>query len=236
MGKIILIGTEHGDLKGSERLESLLEIVRPDILSVEFSLESLRLSQDDSADITKIISEARERGVSNTFIHFFEDLIAKQGLTDFGYTTSRSYADKHKIPLVLSDDPRLASACRVLKLDVLHRMISGLPANIELPAPSEEELIRDTDRYYEFAANVIKGAVPQAQVDRFLESHRGVLIGQRDVHMEQMIRLNYNPISVLVHICGFAHLFDDSKRETLYSRIKDLKPQRHLLFYSGSTL
>ena len=77
MGKIILIGTEHGDLKGSERLESLLEIVRPDILSVEFSLESLRLSQDDSADITKIISEARERGVSNTFIHFFEDLIAK---------------------------------------------------------------------------------------------------------------------------------------------------------------
>lgn len=39
-----------------------------------------------------------------------------------------------------------------------------------------------------------------------------------------------SPNSMITHICGFAHLFDDSKNETLYSKIKDLNPERRLIY------
>ncbi len=238
MGKVILIGTEHGDLKGSERLESLLEIVRPDILSVESSLESLRRSKNNPMDIVRMISEAKERGVSSNFIRFFDDLIAKHGLTDFEYTTSKSYADRHKIPLYLSDDPTLANACRKIKLDLLHRIILGLPANTDIPIPSEEELVRDTDKRYEFANDAINGEIPREQIDNFLDDYRGVLIGQRDTYMAERIRQisTGHQKSLLVHTCGFAHLFDDLQNETLYSRIKDLNPERRLLYCPEPTV
>src|SRR3989344_7671041 len=204
MGKIILIGTEHGDLKGSGRLESLLESVHPDILSVEFSLESLQLSKNNPVDIAKIVSEAKERRVSSTFITFLGDLIAKHGLTDFEYTASKSYADKHNITLYLADNPELASACRNIKLDLLHKIILGLPANTEIPIPSEEQLINDTDKNYEFAVRAINREFPQTQLDKFLDGFRGILIGQRDTYMTQRIRQisTDSPDSVLAHVCG----------------------------------
>lgn len=231
---LTLIGTEHGDLMGSERLECLLEIVHPDILSVEFSPESLQMSENDAADVAQIVSEASKMGVRDTFVRFFYDLIAKHGLTGFEYTVSKSYVDRHKIPLILSDDPKLASACRNVKLDELRRAIIGLPTEVKIPIPTEEELVKDTDKNYEFAVSIIKGEIPFEQADRFIGNYRGVLIGRRDVYMEQIIRQTYtgqsnHQRSVLAHVCGFAHLLDDPKKETLYSRIRDLNPERRLL-------
>ncbi len=237
MGKVILIGTEHGDLKGSERLESLLKNVCPAIISVEFSSESLQLSKNNPGDIAQIVSKAKERGVSSTFIQFFGELIAKHGLTDFEYATSKAYSDAHNIQLYLLDDPTLAKACRNIKLNDLRRIIETLPANVEIPIPSEKELVRHTDKKYKFATRAINGKIPQNQLNEFLEGYRGVLIGQRDTYMAQRIRQisTDDPSSVLVHICGFAHLFDDSRNETLYSKIKDLNPERHLIYRQEPT-
>ena len=54
--------------------------------------------------------------------------------------------------------------------------------------------------------------------------------GTRDEHAERMLRSHYRPNKVVVCVGGMAHMVDSRSKLTLYSRIKDLNPQRIPLF------
>jgi hypothetical protein len=51
-------------------------------------------------------------------------------------------------------------------------------------------------------------------------------IGKPDKYMEQKLREIYDPDKVIAFPLGMLHCIDSLSKSTLYSRIKDLHPER----------
>ena len=231
MTKVMLIGTVHGDPNGSERLKKKLLEINPDVLSIESSTESLRVLENNNAEIRKRISEMKVRDVSEKIINLFSSIASRY---DYESLVPKEYSETHNIPLYLSDFPEIKREGINKAFESLAELVKQLPPGMELPVPSQEDLTKKIEQVYNFGLALLEGRYSSKEVEGFLEPFRGNLIGQRDEYMGKGIIgiVQEQKYGILAHVGGFVHMIEDQKGQTLYSRIKKLNPQRILIHTS----
>ena len=226
---IILLGTSHGDTKGKERLHQSLDILLPEILTIEASPEVVEIRKKDRQLYDWLRQTLTEKQINQNFIDFFMSTLPKEGETQFEIAAAEDYASRTGIKLKYIDDPSMAEATKQEGLRHYRDLISRVPQGAVINVPTPEELQTANDRNYAFAAFGM--TTPNSpEVLKFLKTIRGSMIGKRDKYMEGEIRKEEDSEKRLVHIGGFAHMLDDPMSETLYSRIKNLRPERRLIY------
>ena len=233
--EIVLVGTDHGDWKGKQRLEETLASISPDVVAVEMSHEELSFLEKSAAKATKyLINVAKKKGLSGDYLNFFmRVLLDREALLGYEYCTAERHCQKTSIPFMLIDDPKSARITFARKLQIGRRLLNQLPSSPEsrhVSIPSIEELNEVTDREYERAAKLMKEPT-SGDIEKYLEPYKGLFIGERDSYMAariQDIDAQF-PESKLAVIVVWAHMLDDPKQETLYTKIKGMKPKRILI-------
>ncbi len=231
-----LIGTIHNDLKGPERLEAVLNYLKPEILAVEGcqdAFQQLRELDEKYSDL--LIKVLKAKGAQADLIHYFEKTFSKREIYEL--EKSIQFADNNKIPIFFLDSSEYtAESVDVIekKLNPLIEAIKCFPIDLNnAPVPSIDSEIRKIDGVYDsinFRMNSSTSLAPLL-FEEELSSLRGHVIGRRDAVFEQKIRtlVKQNPEKRIVTVTGALHLVPDPQQQTLYERIKDLQPERLLL-------
>lgn len=232
MAQIHLIGIRHSDRHGSRRLKSALEFEKPKILtfegSADYSLEEALNTQNK-----KIIELFTMKNVSKKLIKEYLSMI-NQWLA-FEEKGCLRYARENNIPIYFIDEPIWRQEHKgemESKLRITLSTISSLETKrIEKMIKKQ---IGDTcqqdkrDDNYRLAHSIFNNKsyskmneqIILEQIDDGLKSG---MFGRRDENMAKEIRalaINNNGAKI-VHIGGLAHLLEDEKGETLYSRLKE---------------
>ena len=231
--RLFLIGTVHRDPRGEERLGDLLAGLRPTALTLEMSPTAAdyrrRRGQLLLQRLDRILDRlARKEGYARQTLAERPAVVDIRRLLSFPfeYRASRSYADQAGIPFALIDLPEVsARKLRLVESDLItYRNLRTL-VRLEADGAGREES-------YSLARTLILGrAIPEVVIS-FLRRRRGEEgIGRRDALMAEEIRSRLAGESPgrLAHVGGWVHMLDDPQRETLYSQLRDLEPERILL-------
>ncbi len=234
MGKIILVGIVHIDKKGRERLEDTLNSVSPDALAIEYSKRTEDYSRKIAEELENTINKLKRAGLSKSIMDFF---IASCGKELFEVNVPQEYSVANNIPLYLIDDPSLADTNADVLIRSFRDKISKIIKNKDklnqtFIIPTLEKEIVSIDAEYHFAIDALGGAISDRAIDEFLNPLREHFIGKRDEYMEKRIRkiLAEKQYERFTCVLGYAHLLDDPRKETLYSRIKDMHLERKLIY------
>lgn len=229
MSNLYLIATEHVDLvRGPEKLVRVYDRIKPDILLSEMNEIDYRRAREVvkrfSGGLKKFITDERLLG---QFIDYL-----KKSSVGFEYPTNEAYAREHGISNYQIDLPgsqgRLIRLNEIpLKLCLYYVRKRGhldhgriLEILQKKPGPSKREVknLWNRERRIE---NSVLGEIRSLFV-RILTGR----IGRPDKYMEERIRELYDPSKVIASTVGMLHCVDSLTRSTLYSRIKDLHPER----------
>ncbi|MEA3378637.1 MAG: hypothetical protein U9Q69_03265 [Nanoarchaeota archaeon] len=226
MGALYLIGTYHHDKdKGPEKLKKLYRAIRPDIV----------LSETEATTYT---------GVGQLIIQFQTELMKHttdfSGVEDFILNYQKSigfeipfnieYAKANNIPLHMIDSPNAQrKAYRSLE-----KNIAGLTARAREQSHVD---IRSWLESYNSCPEFDE-SVPN-EFWKEIESFEGTALGElilflvrlktkssKDSYMESQIRRLYDPEKVIAFPVGMIHIAESKTRQTLYSKVKDLNPER----------
>ena len=228
-GRLTLVGIVHRRPGTAEALQALLQALHPDELTLEMSpyavhwrlgtvprllrrLERIlaRLSVYECTALSDLENHPEVRGI-RALLAFPEE-----------FRAAARYAASEGIPLHLADLSPISGRklLRVEKELVTFRNLQVLTALPEPPGAGEG---------YGTARRLMAG--DPLLVQAFLARRRGrEEIGLRDRWMERAIRrrLGQRPGIHLVHIGGWVHLLKDPQKQTLFSRLQDLRPRRVL--------
>ena len=229
-GRLTLVGIVHRRPETAEALQALLQTLHPDELTLEMSpyavhwrlgtaprlllrLERIlaRLSASEGIAPSDLENHPEVRGI-RALLAFPEEFCA-----------AARYAAPRGIPLHLVDLSTISARklCRVEKELVTFRNLKVLTT---LPEPPEAVEGYATARRLLTADPLL--------VRAFLAGRRGREgIGMRDRWMERALRrrLRQRPGIHLVHIGGWVHLLEDPQKQTLFSRLEDLRPMRRVV-------
>ncbi len=233
---VTLIGTDHGDFKGRERLEEMLTRISPDVVAVEMSDAELQFLEKSAAKATKhYLNVGKKKGLPKEHVDFFaEVMLNREALLGYEYCASEHYCQEKDIPIVLIDDPESARITFAQKTKINHKLFHTLPSiqqDMQVPIPPVDDLNKDTDRFYEEASRLMENDATKEHIESYIAPYRLKFFGARDDYMAAKVRETsaQYPTSMLVVVIGWMHMLDDPKGETLYSKIKNFKPQRLLL-------
>lgn len=233
MAGVYLIGIDHRDKReGPKKLERLLDTLQPDILIDEFHESSFHSVHDIGerlrGNLGKLPLPKQKR---NLLMGNFYDLA-------FPFPTYEvwQYGQAHGIPHHFAD-PRVQQA-------VVFPALEEMAANILLLAKQYPENItspnlqRAVDNVYEpVSQEYLKRAWEHyTRTERQLFNELVLLrlrlqgiLGKPDQAMEEVVRVVFRPDQTIVFPIGMVHATDSWTKSTLYSRIKDLQPQRMAL-------
>lgn len=231
---LTLIGTVHRDPRGSERLLPLLRRLLPDLVTLEMSAAALayrqgkaqllrlrldhilvRLARKNSTELAKLQAHPAVTDICNLLALPFE------------YQAAAICAAETAAQLHLIDRCDI-SAAKLQRVEAELITYRNLKMLVSLPNTAELSSFEGYDRAHALISRDPGEPVRQA----FLAGRRGEEgIGPRDRWMAAQIRrlLAERPEAHLLHVGGWVHLVEDSRGETLYSLLADLKPQRLLL-------
>src|SRR3989338_606935 len=216
--KIHLIGTVHGDPSGAERLQKALVYEQPEVLTVEFSLESLQYLENEG------FSLLQQKVYSLSFPKDVNDFL-KEKLTclSFEVKVSSAYALEQNIPLHYVDHPSV---------------IDSLKANVslacKLPAQKFKLCLRPL-----YVPEKVKINSIYADYQKLFESNgeeeqqkinlEADYFGPRDSYMAESIEKIIEPGARIVHVGGIGHCLKDSRGRTLFSKLRKYNPTRETL-------
>jgi len=238
---ITLIGTIHTDLKLEERLPKMLSIEKPDIITLEYDdNESLsRIVKDNSKLGLKLIKEGLKDKINEKYFDAIINFI-KKNLEVNEYTICQDYVNKNNLPLYFVDKYEEMNPFWMnrIVLQILNNLDTIINTSIKIEEGGIDPINllgyfeqRIEEKYTEYKKAYINNSSYQTKYVTSNLSKGGNIknILERDNHMASEIRKIYTPNLKLVHIVGLYHLLNDSKKRTLYSRLKDLNPKRRLL-------
>ena len=95
---IYIVGTVHVDVQGRNKLTSLLDTIKPDVISIELPEENNRMHRADNVmeAITSKLDDKYKIFVSR-FIHAFSKLMG------YEYYVTKDYAERNNIPIINAD-------------------------------------------------------------------------------------------------------------------------------------
>ncbi len=196
----------------------------------------LSFLEKSAAKITKhYLNIAKKKGLPKKYIDFFtETLLGREALLGYEYCASKHYCQEKSIPLVLIDEHKSARVTFAQKIKSSHALfyrIPSIPQGRRVPIPSVDDLNKDADQMYELASRLMEEDTTKEDIEGYIAPYRATFVGARDSFMATKVReiIAQYPTSRLAVVIGWAHMLDDPKQETLYTKIKYLKPQRLLL-------
>ena len=232
--RLVLVGTVHHDPHGYDKLQRVLAVVQPDIITLELSPYGRGFRTKHSRKLTqRILSQiqaaaGREPPAPNTESRDHLPAALEQLLATitfpFEYLAVRDYAATRSVPLYCIDLSHVSrrKLC-MLKADALTnhniKMLLALP---------DKELPDSVYMCYKRAAAVWR----EHQVCQRLPYLAGDPSAvERDEHMSRRLRnlCKQLPKKTIVHIAGWEHCANSSGPSNLYGLLRDLCPRRILL-------
>ncbi|MFC1697914.1 hypothetical protein ACFL1H_06250 [Nanoarchaeota archaeon] len=225
---IHLLGTVHYEFNGPRRLKNALDKLKPDVITVEASQKWIKYLEDNwDPQKHKIIKELRERGCSENFLDFFSDYI--DSASYYEVDISKEYADRNNIPIYLIDNPNMIDILSE-ELNSLYNLALDKINPKDLDEVNKESIIEKHDSAYRMVQYVYEGKLPRFFLEkRLINPLRGTFVGLRDETEAKFLGEINGDYNMIVHVGGCYHNLDDSKGETLYSRLKKYNPKRSTL-------
>jgi hypothetical protein len=112
MKEIILVGTNHLDTKGPERLQKILELEKPDVISIVCTKRQLSRAIERQKDINKNKLALKNSVRKIKFTSFTQSQIPKLNretlmkifsIISFELITAKKYANKNNIKIIYAD-------------------------------------------------------------------------------------------------------------------------------------
>lgn len=221
---IYLIGTAHKDTEGPSRLEHVLLSLQPDTVFVEgsneFRNEARQLLDEYAPKLTELL---KSKGCKDDTIQALKQ--AFLNTTFYEIETCEKYCSNERKKLVYLETPELSKKTlqelRTQADFILFALSQAPSSELErLPAAME----RSQNKNYDLVNRALKGNASPEECDNALRFVRGQIIGKRDEEYALRIRNEASEKNAI--IIGAFHLLDDPQGQTLYERLKDLKPLR----------
>lgn len=220
MSEIIIIGTNHHDKKGKDRVIKFLTWLKPDIVTVEAneSAQSYLKSIEFIQVVRDIGDKFLQRDFSKQDIENFY-IFRERTQTHFEGQGAKEYCAINNIPCYFID----------LWDDVERKIVVDSTVNMGSLNLSEIRDKFDSDKYQETIEReyfLIESAIAYGED---VVWYNDPDVGRRDVHMAELIKklAKENPQAKIVHIGGSRHMFRDSR--TLFSLLVSYNPKRYLL-------
>ena len=237
MADIVLIGVAHDDLKGKERLSRALEIEKPDIITLETTIDMMN-NFKESYDILvdNLLNILKEKNVNETTYSLFEEILDIS--EPFEHSVCKDYARKNNTKFYIIDHPESSAKARDNIKSGLTQFVEQADKNF-LEAITKESINEDNDKMYKHIQDLFDAKVPNiGEEEKIINLCReSMYLKERDLNQASNIRrLTKENDCKIVHVGGTLHMMDDSLGQSLYSRIKDLNPKRKtLLEYASPT-
>ena len=213
MTELILIGLSHSDPKGKQRLEKLLDYVKPKILTIEASEERLDFSRQVKSDLSLHLEK---KDLDPSLIEKWVSVVA---FTDYEWETCNEYAACNKIPLYSIDLPQIKDEEKNLALISLNSVKAADITNGILESEIKEDE-KKVNSWWQMKLWDFKTYSP------FLLKAKNIFtpaywIGERDEYMAEQLKniCKSNPGKRVVHVGGAQHMVDKGRysNTTLHS-------------------
>lgn len=220
MNPVIMLSVFHEDPKGKERILTMPERLKPDIITVENSKGMSKYFESERFKTFRcqLSNILKTKGLNEKELILF-DLRTKSIATTFEVQAAQEYC-KNTIPFYLIDlwDKQETITYEKTEMEAAkNNSIEDIVSTFNL---EDSELRENIDSRYR-QIMLFQQWIPLDDVD----------VGRRDEFMKTQLRkiMKENPNKTIVHIGGAKHSLDDPYKRTLYSKIKDLAPKKHLL-------
>lgn len=233
--KITLVGTYHSDSNGQEKLSRVLSDLNPNILSIEFCNESSKILDKMPRYMDYFKHYLRRKGQPPELAHLIDN-VSDYVRPPFEYPAVREYCQQNNIALHLIDSPTAIRNAAARMLKNIRHALAELPIIQKSDIPLEftkQDYSQLEEQLVSLMGSIQNRKISKKELIQIMSSLKNQsLIGERDGYMADRIRelISQNKNSKLVHIVGALHLIDDPLKETLYSRIKDLNPERIFIY------
>ena len=230
MVHLILVGTVHRDPEGQGKLIDLLQSEDPDCLTLEMSAYAVQFRREKGEILRERVLDlldglARESpDLAHQVAHNHPAIRALLAVLDFPYEYQAiaAFSASRNVPFYCIDRSDLSRR----KISRLEKELITRENHRELLCLNPGELFGAVDQESRLALMALRWGkgVPYRTQD-----HREMSI--RDRFMARRIRqvLASSPCRKLVHVGGWEHLVRDVKRQTLFTLLSDLGPERRLL-------
>jgi len=102
---IVLLGVNHDDSHMGKRLEEKLDMLCPELLTLELRQECVDYAQKHNAALQEFRQRAQQKKMSSELHDIFEQAAKLCEMHVAEWFACAAYATKRKIPLYLIDDP-----------------------------------------------------------------------------------------------------------------------------------
>ena len=230
--RLVLVGTVHHDPHGYDKLQRVLAVVQPDIITLELSpygrgfrtKHSRRLSQRILSRIPAVAGRSPCRYRSRDHLPAALEQLLATITFPFEYRAVRDYAATRSVPFYCIDLSHVSRhKVRMLKTEAL----TGRNIKMLLTLP-DKELQDSVTMCYKRAAAVWREHQGCQRLPYLAGDPSAV---ERDEHMSRRLRnlCKQLPKKTIVHIAGWEHCANSSGPSNLYGLLRDLCPQRILL-------
>lgn len=229
MSNLYLIATKHDDVvRGPEKLRRIYDKIKPDILLSEANKGSLAVLREYYSGL-----EARFMRLTSdkNGVRELMDFCLNYGL-GFETNTNDQYAQEHGIENHLVDrsleEEKIFRLAKNMMDDALNKAEKRGRINIARVNQGIKDCFNPSpDKIRKYWATLKRSELnPLCEVailfGRFILGR----LGHSDKLMEQRLREIYDIHKVIAFPIGMIHCMDSLTYSTLYSRIKDLHPER----------
>ncbi|MBI4450870.1 hypothetical protein HY642_02760 [Candidatus Woesearchaeota archaeon] len=224
---MVLVGCLPHDLLGPERLRYTLARLQPDAISVPYDKESAaHVNTRSWNDIDEFYALFQKRSLTQDrdWNNYVNHLLDSDG---FDYRVAAQFCQRADIPLILHPGASTFSA------HFGNPMVECIKATLRTQkhpkAPCIDGLATQDEKQYETRRELLRDGPDTGMMD----SLEYVMDNELDTALANDLRKHVTKGKTLAHICDTASLLDDNKGRTLYSMLRDLNPER-VLIYEGS--
>lgn len=235
MSSLTLIGVHHGDYRGKERLDLLLQELQPDLITLETcEKKEVLMSQLREEYEREVFAALVARGFPEELlprIHRFVESCTPH----FEYPAVAEYCQAQGIPFFLIDHPsksvdraKAQGPLEAVKSSLLEKDYATLIQQVQshelevfISSRGEEiidKLNQPVEEHYAAAHFALgKSDKARALALEFCDELSPYL-KYRDAYMARRLRKLWeeNPSADFVYVGGWGHLLDDPLRRTLY--------------------
>ncbi|MDO8642888.1 MAG: hypothetical protein Q7R76_04890 [Candidatus Woesearchaeota archaeon] len=227
MARILLLGVDHADSLGASRLEAALRAEKPSGITLETNEKYRRASENGSIERlhrARITFWRRHGLLPEIETMMLEDVHAY----DFEIRGAFAYSKEKGIPVYcIEDNTAYDKLIKELQKypqdsqDIRKRVSERNQYDRSRNQMRAETFYDDAQRFFSNAD--AKSRDDEHHVADIMCGNSAINIPRRDrVMAPGLLRIaERHPDAEIVHIGGLAHLLDDAKNRTLYSRIKN---------------
>ena len=217
MKKIILVGTVHIDTKGPERLKKILDIEKPDTITIECEKEFLNQAIEIQKHIAKnkLVLKHSTRRIKFTpftqtqILKLNKDTLMKFfSILYFEIITAKKYAEKNNTTLICID-----------KKEHIKEVAKNFPSNLNRKILLHFKMINEhalrllPENFQKFIDDIYKS---KSDKEKITKKDPTNLLKRNNCAVKKILEINAKKI---LHIGGANHIFNNSPN--MYEMLKE---------------